>query len=59
MSSKLVEKDITTTIFHFDLRKSYDALKFSNSPLLTPTSILGYEILAIPNLAPHISNACV
>jgi hypothetical protein len=56
---KLVEEDVTTIIFLFDLRKSCGALEFSCSPLLTPTSILGYEILAIPNLAPHISNACV
>ncbi len=57
--SKLVEEDITTTIFLFDLRKSCAALEFSCSPLLTPISILRYEILAIPNLAPHINNACV
>jgi hypothetical protein len=57
--SKLVEEDIITTIFLFDLHKSCGALEFSCSPLLTPISILGYEILTIPNLAPHISNACV
>jgi len=56
---ELVEEDIATTIFLFDLCKSCNALEFSYSSLFTPTSILGFEIPATPNLVPHISNACV